>query len=136
MPRSHQALILAANAALFSEGNLDAVPEFFATGYVAHLTGGTMRGGHDAIRRVVAAIKRSFPDLRCDVEILVESKDRIAWQRTLRGVQQVAFKGFPSKGKKLLWRDMVTSRIEDGLIAEEWVVTDFAERLLLAQKSA
>ena len=95
-----------------------------------------MTGGHDAIRQVVAAIKRSFPDSRCDVEILVENKDRIAWQRTLRGVQQAAFKGFPSKGKKLLWRDMVTSRIEDGLIAEEWVVTDFAECLLLAQKNA
>ena len=31
-------------------------------------------------------------------------------------------------------RDMVVSRFEGGLIAEEWVVTDLAERLLLTRK--
>ena len=135
MPRSHQALVLAANTALFTEGNLEAIPEFFAPDYVAHITGGKMTGGHDAIREVLAAIKHAFPALTCEVEILVEGKDRIAWLRTLSGMQRAAFKGFPSKGKELVWRDMVTSRIHDGRIAEEWVVTDFAERLLLAQKN-
>ncbi len=134
MKRSKKALILAANAALFTEGKLEAVSQFFAPGYVAHITGQTVNGGHDAIRQVIMAIKRSFPELQCDVEILVEGKDRIAWQRTLSGVQKAAFKGFPSKGKNVVWRDMVTSRMSAGLIAEEWVVTDFAERLLLAQK--
>ncbi len=67
-------------------------------------------------------------------KILVEGKDRVAWQRTLRGAQQGAFKGFPASGREIMWRDMVTSRFRDGLIAEEWVVTDLAERLLLARK--
>lgn len=30
--------------------------------------------------------------------------------------------------------DMVTSRFRDGKIAEEWVISDLAERLLLARK--
>jgi hypothetical protein len=29
---------------------------------------------------------------------------------------------------------MLTSRFEDGRIAEEWVITDLAERLLLARR--
>jgi hypothetical protein len=29
---------------------------------------------------------------------------------------------------------MVTSRFRDGLIAEDWVISDLAERLLLARK--
>ncbi len=29
---------------------------------------------------------------------------------------------------------MVVSRFRDGLIAEEWVISDLAERLLLARK--
>jgi len=29
---------------------------------------------------------------------------------------------------------MVTSRFRDGLIAEDWLITDLAERLLLARK--
>ena len=31
-------------------------------------------------------------------------------------------------------REMVTSRFRDGLIAEDWFLTDLAERLLLARK--
>lgn len=31
----------------------------------------------------------------------------------------------------MIWRDMATSRFDNGLIAEDWVITDLAERLLL-----
>jgi hypothetical protein len=79
-------------------------------------------------------LQRAFPDLQIEVEILVEGKDRVAWQRTLRGTQQGDFMGFPPCGRQIVWRDMVTSRFRDGLIAEDWVITDLAERLLLARK--
>jgi hypothetical protein len=36
--------------------------------------------------------------------------------------------------RRIVWRDMVTSRFRDGLIAEEWAISDLAERLLLARK--
>lgn len=134
MPRSLTAKIHAANSALIANGDLEAVGEFFAPDYVAHLTGHDMTGGHGAIRRVLGMIRRAFPDLRVEVEILLEGKDRVAWQRTLRGVQRGDFKGFPACGRQIVWRDMVTSRFRDGLIAEEWVITDLAERLLRARK--
>jgi predicted ester cyclase len=93
-----------------------------------------MTGGHDAIRRVVGMYRGAFADLKVEVEILVEGKDRVAWQRTLRATHQGDFKGFPATGRPIVWRDMVTSRFRDGLIAEDWVITDLAERLLLARK--
>lgn len=37
-------------------------------------------------------------------------------------------------GKELVWRDMVVCHFERELIADERVVTDLAERLLLARK--
>jgi hypothetical protein len=43
--------------------------------------------------------------------------------------------GFPASGKAIVWRDVVTSRFEHGHIVEDWVITDLAERLLLARKS-
>ena len=134
----HQPLasrIRAANSALIVDGNLDAVGDFFAPDYVAHLTDSDMKGGHDAIRSFIGLLRRAFPDLQIEaVEILVEGEDRVAWQRTWRGTQQGNFKGFPACGRPVVWRDMVTSRFRDGLIAEDWVITDLAERLLLARK--
>ena len=134
MNRSLASKIKAANSALVADGNLDAVGEFFTPDYVAHVTDEEMALGHDGIRKILGLYQRAFPELQAEVEILVEGKDRVAWQRTLRGTHQGAFKGFPPSGRPIVWREMVTSRFRDGLIAEDWFITDLAERLLLARK--
>ena len=134
MDTSLASKIQAANKALLANGKLDAVNQYFAKDYVAHLTDQDMTGGHDAIRKFVELYRQAFPDLEVDVKILVEGKDRVAWQRTLRGIHKGDFKGFPATGRTVVWRDMVTSRFRDGLIAEDWSISDLAERLLLARK--
>jgi steroid delta-isomerase-like uncharacterized protein len=130
------AKIHAANAALIIDGDLDAVAEFFAPDYLAHLTDQDMTSGHEAIRRVIGMYRSAFSDLEVDVEILVESADRIAWQRTISATHHGNFKGFPATGRSIRWRDMITSRFRKGLIAEEWVCSDLAERLLLGRKKS
>ena len=130
---SDVAKILAANRAILGEGNVDSVGDFFAPSYVAHGTGRSGLRGHAGIRRWVGKLHRAFRDLRLEVEILAEGKGRVAWQRKLRGTLVGAFQGFPPSGRRLLWRDMVTSRFHRGLIAEDWVITDLAEQLLRAR---
>ena len=134
MSRSHASRIEAANSALIVNGDLGAIGEFFSPDYVAHLTDQDITGGHDLVRRIVSAYRRAFRDVHIEVEILVKAKDRVAWQRTLRATHKGNFRGFPATGRAIVWRDMVTSRFHDGLIAEDWVITDLAERLLLARK--
>jgi steroid delta-isomerase-like uncharacterized protein len=133
MSRSLASRIEAANVALIVDGNLDWVGEFFAPDYVGHGTHRDMTG-HGAVRRFVSTLRRAFPDLEVELEILAQARDRVAWQRKLRATHKGNYQGFPATGRSLVWRDMVTSRFRDGLIAEDWVMTDLAERLLLARK--
>lgn len=133
MPASNAALIAAANDALITN-RTDAAERFFAPGYVAHGTGRDLTGGPDAVRKFVGLLHGAFPDLEVTVEILAETEDRVAWQRTLTGTQSGSCMGFPATGRRVVWRDMIVSRFDHGLIAEDWVVTDLAERLLLARK--
>ena len=126
--------IHAANTALIVEGDLDRVGEFFAEDYVVHLTEQNMKGGHDTVKKVVTMFRSAFSELTCDVEILVEGSDRVAWQRTLRGVHSGSFRGFPATGKPIVWRDMLTSVLDGQRITEEWVVSDLAEQLLAGRK--
>ena len=68
-------------------------------------------------------------DLQVEVEILLEGDDRVAWQRTQHGTHQGDFMGIPASGHPLVWRDMLVSRFENGLIADEWAISDLAERM-------
>ncbi|MBL8857591.1 MAG: ester cyclase [Planctomycetes bacterium] len=134
MEKSLVSKIKQANAALIVEGNLEAIGEFFTADYVAHVTDRDLEGGHAGIRKFLVGIRRAFKELQVEVEVLVVSKDHVAWQRTVRGKHVGAFRGFPATGRRIVWRDMLTSRFRKGLIAEEWAVSDLAERLLLARK--
>ena len=133
MNQSLTSKIEAANRVLIVEGKVDAVDEFFTADYVARGTNHKIKG-HGAIRRFVRELQQGFLDLQVEVEILVKAKDRVAWQRTLQGSQDGSFRGFPATGRRVVWRDMVTSRFREGRIAEDWVITDVVERLLRARK--
>lgn len=128
--------IKAANQKLITNGELAAIEEYFSPDYVAHLTGHNVAGGHTLVRSLLELYQRAFPHPKVQVEILLEGPDRIAWQRTLRAKHEGAFKCFPASGLEIEWRDVVTSRFHDGLIAEEWVISDLAEQLLLSRKKA
>lgn len=123
-----------ANSILIEDGALDAVSRFFAEDYVVHLTERDLTGGHDVVRKVLTQLRKAFPDVRVEVEILLESEDRVAWLRTLRGTHKGAYQGFPATGRALVWRDLLTTQFRDGLIAEEWFASDLAEQLLRSRK--
>ena len=134
METSLSSTIKEANTTLINNGNLDLVGDFFTSDYTVHLTDRVMNAGHKTIQDILSELRQSFPDIQVDVEVLLEDKDRIAWQRTLRATHKAKFKNFPASDLPIVWRDMVTSQFRDGLIAEEWVITDLAEQLLLSRK--
>lgn len=132
MKQTLDARILAANEELLNKGNAAAVAEFFTPNYVVHLVDQDLRG-HPMIKSFIKELRRAFPDLRVEVEILVSKGSRVAWQRTFRATHRGAFKGFPASGRTMLWRDMLVTRFEQERIAEEWAVSDLAEHLLAAR---
>ena len=125
--------IRAANTALLVDGDVDAIGEYFTDDYVAHLTSSEMTGVR-GVKTFLNRLRKAFPKLEVEIDVLVASKDRIAWQRTLTGKHAGEYVGFPATGRRMVWRDMATSVFRAGKIAEEWVISDLAEQLLRAKK--
>ncbi len=125
-----------ATSELFERGNFAAIGRYFADDYVAHVTGEDHQGGHNLVGSVVSLYRSAFPDLSVQVTVLLESPESVAWLRIMKGTQVNAFKGFPGTGKSVVWSEIIVSRLSQSLIAEEWVVTNLAERLLFARKGA
>ncbi len=131
MPTPKEKHIQLANDKLLTNGNLDVVDQFFSIDYVAH-AGDKRYKGHAFIRRFVKQLRAVIPNLRVvDVAILSQSRDSIAWQRTLAGTHKTALKGIPASGRKVKWQEMFVTRFADGKIAEEWMVSDLAGQLML-----
>jgi predicted ester cyclase len=128
------AIIQDANATLIASGKLNEVEKYFTSDYVVHLTDKTLSSGHSTVQNVLSALIRAFSNIEVKVEILLEGADRIAWQRTMTATHSGAFKGFSASGRKIVWRDMVVSKFDGGLIKEEWLSTDLAEQLLISRK--
>ena len=122
-----------ANHVLLVEGDLARLDEFFTEHFVAHGTEATL-DGLGALRRFLAGLHAAFTDWEVEVTIHAEAGDRIAWERTVRATHKAKLGGFPPSGRMLTWRDMIVSRFEHGMIAEDWAVTDLVEGLVRARK--
>ena len=130
MVQSNEERIKFANDEVIGKGNLKIVNEIFAANYVAHAGGKDYRG-HQFVRRFIGELRSAIPDIRVmKVEILTHSGDTIVWQRTLRGTHKANMTGIPPSGQKIEWIEMVVTRFDSEKIAEEWVVSELAGRLL------
>ena len=71
-------------------------------------------------------MKRAFPDLEAHVDDVVAAEDRVAVRVSLRGTHSGEFQGIPPSGRTIHYISHEFYRVEDGLIAEEWICSDMA----------
>jgi predicted ester cyclase len=69
-------------------------------------------------------IRAAFSDFSATVEDTVASNDTVAMRVTLRGTHDGDFVGIEPTGKTFEVTNMVFTRVEDGRIAERWVLPD------------
>ena len=82
-------------------GNMEVVPEVFATEYVAHAGERTYQG-HAFIRRFSKQMKTAILDVKVKkIEVLIQTEDTVTWQRTLSGTHQENMMGIPASGKQV-----------------------------------
>lgn len=123
-----------ANGAVAAGNDFDDICVFFSSDYQAHVTGKSLSGGHSVVNGFLKGIRAAFSNVEINIEILMEDGDRVAWKRTSVATQSGPYKGFPPSHKKIKWSDMIVTRFEGGLIAEDWLLTDLAEQLLRSRK--
>lgn len=114
---------------LWNGRRLDVADEIFAATCVTH----QLRSGSeiDAAPRDSETLKKhlaqwlaSFPDLRFTVEQMVAEGDQVVTRCVMRGTHAGAWLGVAPTGKEVSIRMIVTHRIVDGRIVEDWVLVE------------
>ena len=113
---------------LWSDGDLDSIPEVYAPDFVAHMPKGwgetETRDGHDGIRRAIQRLRAGFPDWREHIEDVLIDGNKVAVRYFSTGTNSGAFSGRPPTGRHLKVDELSIFRISDGRVAEQWCLND------------
>ena len=82
--------------------------------------------GREVWQQGFELMRQAFPDLEAHIEDLVAAEDRVAVRVSFRGTHAGAFQGIPATGRAIQYVSHEFYRVENGLIAEEWICSDMA----------
>ena len=108
---------------VFNKGNLSVLNEVIHEDYYYHSPTEKMEGTDD-LRAFVQAFRSAFPDLHIRVDDQIAEGDKVSTRITMTGTHRGDFLGLPETGKRVHIQGVVLSRLQDGLIREEWELLD------------
>lgn len=97
-----------------SGARLGSIRQHYSAGFIDHVNGVEYRG-HEGIRKSVAAYRKFLADLRIEVKDQLVDADRVICRFTVTG---------RCHGRAVSFDGITISRFEEGIIVEDWSVTD------------
>ena len=132
MAESENLALLERYYEVVNQGNLDAIDEIIATGYVSHHNDPAhLPPGPEGVKAFISITRTGFPDLRLTVDQMFAEGDQAASMWTMEGTHTGEWFGTPATGKHARWSGIVITRFAGGKIAEDWY--NFDQVALLQQ---
>ena len=101
----------------WNQGDLDALDELVAPGYIRHLSDGRMLNSREEFKQHIATLRAGMPDLHTEVHL--------SFSDGIHGAARFTTTGTPA-GRPLRFEGAVIIRIEGGMLVEEWEHFDTA----------
>jgi steroid delta-isomerase-like uncharacterized protein len=102
--------------------DVDAIDRFYAEDYTYHGPEGAMVRGRDQAKAVARHLIEAMPDRVSTVEDQISEGNRVVTRWVSRGTQVRAIGEAPPSGEPVAVHGITISRIENGLIVEDWEI--------------
>lgn len=120
-------LVRRMNAEVWNKANLSAIDELFTPDFVLHfLPDGSDTHGLEGLREHVRELHAAFPDWSEAIEHLVAEGDMVVIHYVSSGTNRGQWLGRPPTGNRVRVNEVSIFRIEEGRIAEQWLLPDMA----------
>jgi predicted ester cyclase len=107
------------------KGNTDVIDKYVAPAYIAHDPSEPEPiRGPEGFKAQIQKYLAGFPDGRITVDDQIAEGDKVATRWTGRGTQTGEIAGIAPTGKEVTVTGTTISRIEGGLVIEEWNTWD------------
>jgi len=80
--------------------------------------------GAQALKEVMEILLRSYPDLHCEIQDLIEEGDKVVGRTVVTGTNEGEYMGRPATGRAVTYNEIFIFRFDDGRIVETWGVVD------------
>jgi steroid delta-isomerase-like uncharacterized protein len=107
-----------------NDHDLGAFDRFCAADYAWHGMAGVEVRGLDAFKREVQLFFEAFPDIKVQVLDVIVEGDRAAVRYRESGTHLGDLAGVPPTKRAVTWDGVAIYRVENGLLVEEWTVSD------------
>jgi steroid delta-isomerase-like uncharacterized protein len=109
----------------FNGGDALVLKDLIAPEHVSHLPAGD-HYGPEGVRIDICSFRAAFPDLRLEIDELIEAPGSVVYRFTARGTHDGAFMGIPATGRRVVVQGMGIDRVRNGKLVERWVQYDSA----------
>jgi steroid delta-isomerase-like uncharacterized protein len=109
---------------IWNQGNLDAIPKFYAADVVIHGAPSELPPGTEGVRVSIGGFRAAFPDLHLTIEDTIVQGDKLVFRWSWTGTHKGEFLGIPPSGKKVASNGMSIVRLAGGKIVEAWNASD------------
>jgi steroid delta-isomerase-like uncharacterized protein len=107
---------------VLNEQRLDLAEEFLAENIELHGSGIPL--GMELVEQWLAAFATTFPDGYTIIEDMVAEDDRVVARTVFNGTHKGEMQGIPATGKTVNMPGIAIFRLDNGKIAEGWLVND------------
>jgi len=126
MSEENRALMRRFYEEVMNEGNLAAIDELCAPGFIDHSPSPGQAPGAEGLKQAFAAMGSAFRDIRVTVDHMVAEGDTVAAHITFRGTQTRELMGIPPSGREAVLRVSDIVRFAGGKAVERWGVEDMS----------
>ena len=114
---------------LWNQRRIETADEIIAPDCITHqLQSGANEAGvlrnPEAVKHHVSGWLVGFPDLRFDIEQMLAEDDHVVSRCVMHATHSGGWFGISPTGKRVSIRMIVTHRIQEGKIAEDWVLVE------------
>jgi predicted ester cyclase len=106
----------------WNKGNLEAIDELFAPGFVEHQAG--IAPGRDGVKGSIRILRTAFPDLHLTFEDVIADGDMVWARLSAAATHEGPFMGAPGTGRRISLTVIDIVRVVDGRLVEHWGVAD------------
>ncbi|MBC9730749.1 flavin reductase [Streptomyces sp. TRM68367] len=128
-PADRTSRIRSAWRAAWDQGYVEALDDLLSPSYVRRRGPAAATQDRDQFKDSIRAVREAFPDLRTEIEDIVEDGDRLAIRWRSTGRHTGTFLGVPPTGKPVEVSGATFTRFDGSEVAEEWVTFDSRQLL-------